>query len=125
MAVRRKKGRGRALRRRNTAIFAALLLGALLLALAVQRLLAKPGRAALIQVDGEVVARLPLDEDTEVLIGEETGPMNRVTVSGGQVAVTEADCPDQVCVRAGAIDTQGQVIACLPHKLIITVEGEP
>lgn len=113
------------MQRRNTVLFAALLLAALLLALAVQRFFGEPGGVAVVQVDGETVAKLPLGEDTELLIGSETAAYNRVTVSGGKVAVTDADCPDRVCVRTGAIDSQGQVIACLPHKLIVTVEGAP
>lgn len=125
MAGRRTKGEGSATQRRNTVIFAGILLAILLLALGVQRFLTKPGGAAVVRVDGETVAELPLSEDAEVLIGEETGDFNRVTVSGGAVAVTEANCPDRICVRGGAIDAPGQVIACLPHRLIVTVEGAP
>ncbi len=106
-------------------IFAVTLLAALLLALGVQRFLTKPGGTALVQVDGETVAKLPLWEDTERVIGGGNGGYNRVKVADGRVSVTDADCPDRVCVRTGAIDSQGQVIACLPHKLIITVEGAP
>ncbi len=113
------------MQRRNTVFFALILLAALLLALAVQRFFSEPGGVAVVQVDGETVAKLPLWEDGERLIGDEKAAYNRVKVSGGRVAVTGADCPDQICVRTGAIDSQGQVIACLPHKLIITVEGAP
>ncbi len=106
-------------------IFALILLAALLLALGVQRFFARPGGVAVVQVDGETVAKLPLWADTERVIGGEKAGYNRVKVAGGRVSVTGADCPDQICVRTGAIDAQGQVIACLPHKLIITVEGAP
>lgn len=113
------------MQRRNTVIFALILLAALLLALGVQRFFTRPGGMAVVQVDGKTVAKLPLWEDTERVIGGKKGGYNRVKIADGRVSVTDADCPDQICVRTGAIDSQGQVIACLPHKLIITVEGAP
>ena len=34
-----------------------------------------------------------------------------------------ADCPDQVCVRQGAVRYNGESIVCLPHRLIVSIEG--
>ena len=42
---------------------------------------------------------------------------------GGAAAVTEADCGDHTCVRTGAVSREGERIVCLPHKLIIHIEG--
>ena len=36
----------------------------------------------------------------------------------------EADCPDRLCVRQGAVSRVGESIICLPHELVVTVEGE-
>ena len=44
-------------------------------------------------------------------------------VEDGAVSVTEADCADKICVHEGKISRTGEVIACLPHELIITVQG--
>lgn len=30
-------------------------------------------------------------------------------------------CNDQVCVRSGAIDSPGETIVCLPHKVIVEI----
>jgi len=46
---------------------------------------------------------------------------NTVTVRGGTISVTEADCPDKVCVRTGAISGGTVPIVCLPHRLEIRV----
>lgn len=108
--------------RKNTVILAAALLVLLLLGLLIQRyLLKKPGLRAVVEVDGEVVEVLPLDEERELVVKE--AGYNRVRVSDGAVFMEEADCPDQVCVRTGRVDQPGGVIACLPHRLIVYVES--
>jgi len=37
--------------------------------------------------------------------------------------VTDADCPDRLCVKQRAISKQGETIVCLPHRLIVKIEG--
>lgn len=114
--------RGPAGLRKNTLILAAALLVLLLLGLLVQRrLLKKPGLRAVVEVNGERAAVLPLSEE-QALVLDETG-YNRVRVSDGAVFMEEADCPDQVCVKTGRVDQPGGVIACLPHRVIVYVEG--
>ena len=66
--------------------------------------------------------RYPLSEDRTVRI-ESPGGYNLLTIAGGAAAVTEADCGDHTCVRTGEIRLDGQSIICLPHKVVITVEG--
>ena len=75
-----------------------------------------------IQVDGETVMELPLSEDARVVLGE-GGHTNTLVIRNGTAQVVEADCPDQVCVRQGAVRYEGESIVCLPHKLVVSVEG--
>ena len=52
--------------------------------------------------------------------------MRQVTDDGALLPIVEAvvaDCPDQVCVRQGAVRYNGESIVCLPHKLVVSVEG--
>lgn len=103
-----------------------LVLALLLLAGAVWgalHLLKKQGGEAVISVDGQIVERLPLDSDTSVTMNTEDGHFNTVTVENGRVRVSEADCPDRICVRQGWIQYAGESIVCLPHKLVVTVHG--
>ncbi len=82
--------------------------------------------AAEIILDGEVVRTLPLSEDCEFTVNC-GGGYNIVTVKNGAVSVTEADCPDKVCVHTGAISGGKVPIVCLPHKLeirIVSSSGE-
>ncbi len=99
-----------------------LILGVLLLAAALLLLLhftRRTGGEAVVTIDGTEYCRLPLGTDTERVL-----PCgNTVTVRDGAVCVSEADCPDRVCVRTGWVCADGETIVCLPHRLVVTVEG--
>lgn len=47
---------------------------------------------------------------------------NRIRIENDQISIIAADCPDKVCVQTGAIRQPGEIIACLPHKLIIEIK---
>ena len=82
---------------------------------------------ALVQVsqNGQVVDTFPLEEPrSKVYLGPE-GRRNVVVIEQGQVSVTEADCPDQVCVRHAPTKAAGDPIVCLPNRLVVEVVTEP
>ena len=47
---------------------------------------------------------------------------NIVRIEGETISVIDADCPDLVCVKTGKAQKKGDIIACLPHKLLIEVK---
>ena len=121
---RAKGGRGVSwLRSHRNDIFlvAALLLlgGALALFL---RLTRQAGGIVSVQIDGKTVMELPLGEDTQIVLGEGEHT-NTLVIRDGTAQVVEASCPDKICVGHGAIQYAGESIVCLPHKLVITVQG--
>ena len=80
------------------------------------------GATAKIFVDGEVVRTVDLTRDDEFVI--ETGyGFNRVRVEDGGIRVADADCPDKLCVGMGRRTDGAIPIACLPHRLVIRIEG--
>ncbi|MGL4485134.1 MAG: NusG domain II-containing protein [Anaerovoracaceae bacterium] len=48
---------------------------------------------------------------------------NIVKVSKNAVKMSFAECPDHRCIKQGKISEVGQVIVCLPNKLIIKIVG--
>ena len=48
---------------------------------------------------------------------------NTVRVEPGAICVTHADCPDQICVFQGRLTGSGIPIICMPHRLVIEIEG--
>lgn len=70
-----------------------------------------------ITVDGETYGIYSLGEDQTISIGD----TNICEIKDHQVCMIYADCPDQLCIRQGAIDSGGGMIVCLPNK--VTIEG--
>lgn len=80
------------------------------------------GAIAVIQQEGQVLMEVPLNEDRDFIVQHPGGGFNAVQVKDGKICVTDADCPDLTCVRTGNAWEEGQVIACLPHRLIIYID---
>lgn len=84
------------------------------------------GQIARVTVDGTVEGLYPLDQDDTVTIGG-VGGKNTLVIRDGQADMTEADCPDKVCVDHAPISHVGESIICLPHKVVVEIiagEGE-
>lgn len=76
-----------------------------------------------IYLGGELIRTvddLSPDEEYSFRVGCGDG-YNIVTVGGGKIWVSEADCASQTCVNAGKISGGGQTIICAPHKLVIKI----
>ena len=75
--------------------------------------------------DGKVIKRINLDTVTspyEFVVTGEYGS-NTVRVEQGRICVTDASCPDRVCVNTGWISDGAIPIVCLPNKLVIQVDS--
>jgi hypothetical protein len=82
------------------------------------------GSSVEITVDGSLYAVYDLAADAEIPISDETGAVtNILTISGGRAKMTEADCPDKLCMHQNAISLTGENIVCLPNKVVCTVTG--
>ena len=79
-----------------------------------------PGAWAVVRVEGREVARYSLSQNGVYPLN---GGTNVLTVEDGTAAVTEADCPDKICIEQGRVRYTGQCITCLPNKLTVTLEG--
>ena len=80
-----------------------------------------PAAYAEVSVDGQTVMELDLNKDTVLTIDGWNGGTNTITVQDGAVSVTEASCPDHVCVQTGPVSRAGELIVCLPNRMIVTV----
>lgn len=84
------------------------------------------GRADFVYVlqDGEQIASYPLSEDRTAIISYGENEYNLLIISGQAAFVSDADCPDKLCVGQKAISRKGESIICLPHKLVILIDSE-
>ena len=94
-----------------------LLAGALYLTLNANR---QEGGVAVVRVNGVETERHSLAVDGTFPLN---GGTNILVIQDGQAWLSEADCPDLLCVKQGKIHYTGQVITCLPNRLTVTVEG--
>ena len=77
-----------------------------------------------IEVDGEVYCEYDMDEvDGIIPVSTPNGGENRLWVQEDLVFMDEANCPDQTCVKQGVIKDGTVPIVCLPHKVIVRIEG--
>lgn len=86
--------------------------------------LKREGTFATVSVDGSVVAEYALDEDGTYAIKGADGGVNILVIEDGKAFLSEADCPDKLCVKQGSISKVGGSIICLPHKVVIEITGE-
>ena len=79
---------------------------------------------------GKVIERIQLTGHTgvtELTLPYETDGQekhNHIRIENEYISVTDADCPDKICIQTGAISHAGEIIACLPPKLIIEIKSE-
>lgn len=78
---------------------------------------------AVVMIDGEEYGRFPLDTDIVKKIELPDGSYNVLEIKDGKADVTEASCPDGICVSHRAVNKQNQSITCLPNKLVVEIRN--
>jgi len=82
------------------------------------------GGRAVIYVDGEEYGTYSLDKDEVIAIqGVDEKYVNTLVIKDGYADMTYAGCPDQICVRHKPIRHDGEMIVCLPSRIIIEIKG--
>ncbi len=74
-------------------------------------------RTVKISQNNKVIKTASLDSNTAFDL--ET---NLIKIEKGKVWVESASCKNQICVNHKPISKRGEVIACLPNKVIIEIE---
>ncbi|WP_434305767.1 NusG domain II-containing protein [Clostridium botulinum] len=83
---------------------------------------------AVIKQNGKIIEKVDLSkvkEKKELKINyndKNHKGYNIIEIDKGSIRFIDADCPDKVCIKSGVLKKPGETAACLPHKLIITIE---
>ncbi|AZK44925.1 NusG domain II-containing protein [Paenibacillus lentus] len=77
-----------------------------------------------IKVDGKLVRSVELTEEEQIIEIETEDGLNILKVHDYGIEMIEADCPDQLCLTFGFVKRDGGAIVCLPHKMIVEIEGD-
>ncbi len=78
------------------------------------------GAGVVVKVEGEEIARYSLSRNGSFSLN---GGTNLLVIENGEAYLSDADCPDLLCVKQGRIKYTGECITCLPNKLTVTVFG--
>lgn len=83
------------------------------------------GEYVLIEKDGEIVGQYDLSQDGSYVIeGDGINEKNTVTIENHQVFMSDASCPDHLCMNMGKKSRTNESIVCLPNKLVVTIKGK-
>ena len=83
------------------------------------------GKVAQIVQDGAVIREIDLSKVTgeySFTVEWKDGGSNVITVRPGRICVSEADCPDHICMKQGWLSNQTSPIVCMPHRLLIRLK---
>ena len=78
----------------------------------------------LITINNEEYMRinLPVEGRKEIVIENKYGK-NVVLIENDTVEMYDSDCFDKICVLEGKKSKVGDIIACLPHRLLVEIKG--
>lgn len=83
------------------------------------------GTYAEITLDGKPYKKILLSEhkgEDKIDVKTEYG-YNIIEIKDGSIGIIDADCPDIICIKSGFISKPGQLLVCLPHKLMVEIKS--
>ncbi len=81
---------------------------------------------AVIKHAGKVIRTIDLSKvvkQEEFTIKTDKDHYNTIVVKHNSISIIAANCPHKECVKSGSISQPGEMIVCLPFKLIINIQG--
>ncbi len=66
--------------------------------------------------------RLPLNADRSLSVKGDSGGLV-LQIRDGMVWVSHSQCPHKICMRMGKISHPGQLIVCVPNRIVIQIVG--
>jgi len=77
------------------------------------------GAKVIVSIDGNEYGSYMLSEEQDIDING----TNLLVIRDGKADMTQADCPDKLCVHQKAVSKEGETIVCLPNKVVVEVTG--
>ncbi|MFI3324659.1 MAG: NusG domain II-containing protein [Clostridia bacterium] len=77
-----------------------------------------------VYLDGELIDSISLEEDNYQTIEINETASVTIEIDGLEVRVINSTCYDHVCENTGYISVAGEVIVCMPNKLLLKIVGD-
>lgn len=84
----------------------------------------KEAAQMIVTMDGKEYCSASLATNQTIPIEEDGATINVITIEDGEVYMSDATCPDQLCIKQGHKSKDGETIVCLPHRVVVTVLSE-
>lgn len=80
------------------------------------------GNHVVVDVEGKRAMELPLNKNVVTSV---EGPLGKtiIKINEGSVSVIDSDCPNHYCVHMGKIRLSGEIIVCIPNRVVVKVTG--
>lgn len=78
---------------------------------------------AVVYLDGKEWGRYVLSEDTQAEIRQEGERYNILRIRDGKADITQASCPDKICVDHRPVSRRGESLVCLPNRVTVEIEN--
>ncbi|MCD8347216.1 MAG: NusG domain II-containing protein [Lachnospiraceae bacterium] len=75
------------------------------------------GASVVVEVYGEIYGTYSLNKDQTIEIND----TNVLIIEDGEAYMSEASCPDGLCISQGHISASGTMIVCLPNRVVVQV----
>ena len=81
------------------------------------------GARVLVERDGEIIYTADLHQDQQV---ELQGPLGTTVlkIKDDAARVISSPCPQKICIGLGEARHPGDLLACVPNRLVIRIEGD-
>jgi len=81
------------------------------------------GENAIILKNNKIYGKYPLSNQKEIIIANDNEDV-LVKISDGKIWIEDTNCPNKICKKMGKISKPGEIIVCVPFKLLIEIQGE-
>lgn len=85
-----------------------------------------PGATAMITQKGKLIHTIDLNSVTEpyeITVASDNDGFNTIYIAKDKIKFSNANCPDQLCVKTGFLAHTNDISVCLPHSLFIEIQG--
>lgn len=104
-------------------LFVVLSITAMTFIINVERSFVSKNMEVVVRVNGEVIDQFDIGSDIKKVYETEQG-FNEIIINSGKAYISDADCPDSICVNTKHAEKNGDSVVCLPNRFSIEVVGQ-
>ena len=82
-----------------------------------------PGQSVQVKQGNNVIYKAPLAVDQKVDLEGPLG-ITELEIIAGQARIISSPCRFKVCIGMGKISRNGEIIACVPNRLLVQIVGQ-